>query len=206
MSLYANQYSEYASVSTADEPVSVADLKEHGRFASSTEDALIYSYIVAAREYIEKNVSGGLLLAPRSATLYRNGFPVGNGSIRLPAPIPASTDVSLGYIDTNGSTQTLVRDTDYTVTTPSNAPGEITPIKDWPDTNELDSGRLDPKAVQVTMIAGSTVVPELAKQAIKLLAANWYEHREEEIVGSMPTELNAGMERISGILGWGFYA
>lgn len=197
-------YIEFGAVSSGDEPVSVDDLKAHLRIDASTEDAHIALLRTSAREYVEKNVTGRLLLAPRSASVYLERFPSGNGLIGLPATIGGSSAVALGYRDVGGSTIT-VASTDYVVKTPSGGPGEIVPSQSWPDTEILDSGKRHPQAVEVTLTAGTTLVPELAKQAIRLIAGDWYENREAEVIGSISQELKVGIDRIAGLLHWGFY-
>jgi len=188
---------EWGTVASTDEPVSVASFKEHARTASSTEDTYIGYLLTAAREYVEREVSGGLLLAPRSGTLKMHKFPAGNGTIRLPAPVPNSSDVNVGYFDTSGSTQSLTRDTDYMTITPTRGPATVYPITDWPDVHELDSGHFRPDAVEVAFVAGSTAVDEMAKQAIRLIASDWYERREETCETVSPSIEN-GLKRMGG--------
>lgn len=108
-------------------------------------------------------------------------------AIRVPLP-PLQSVTSIGYVDSAGATQTLAA-SKYTVDTAS-LPARIVPVygETWPSTrDEVD-------AVTVRFVAGyagdgaspedlRANVPTAIKQAIKILVAEAYQHREASVVG-----------------------
>jgi hypothetical protein len=89
------------------------------------------------------------------------------------------TAVVVTYYDTSGALQTLSGATDYWTDFDSRPP-RIATQTGWPDTQSLRPG-----AVQVAISAGyadAAHVPNLAKRAIKLLAAFWFEQREAVVI------------------------
>jgi hypothetical protein len=75
--------------------------------------------------------------------------------------------------------------------------------KTWPTTYERFN------AVELTAVVGygaASAVPEDAKQAIRMLAAHWYEHSETVIVGTISKEIDLSYAALAGRLKWGDYA
>ena len=92
----------------------------------------------------------------------------------------AAGPVLINYVDQNGNPQTLTQDTDFTVDETQIMPVVVPAYgKQWPIT------RMMPKSVTITYPTGFNVdgsppvpVPEPLKNAIKMLAANYYEQPE----------------------------
>jgi len=152
----------------AAEPVTVSDFKAHARIDVSDEDDLIEALVMAAREQTELVSRRALITQTLALTL--DSWP--GCAIDIPRP-PLQSVSSIGYTDTAGDAQTLASD-QYVVQTAR----ERLVLADgasWPD-------RLARSVITVTFVAGygdaADDVPERYRQAILLLAAHWYEHRE----------------------------
>lgn len=182
----------------AEEPVTVSELREHLRLESSddSENVLLSGLIIGARQRVETLLRRQIITAAYDLFLdefpYRRGGrwgayqrnPVGGGSIGdiydisaiyLPLP-PLQSVTSVSYIDANEVTQ-VVAASNYIVDA-SSEPARIVPVSTftWP----TPGGR--PNAVITRFVTGygdASFVPENIKIAIKMLAAHWYENREE---------------------------
>lgn len=151
------------------EPLTLEEVQLNMRVTDSADDSMIQSLITAAREYVEVALSRALITQTLRYTL--DQFPA--GCIYLPRP-PLVTVSSITYIDANEDSQALVANTDYRVDAYSE-PGRIEPVDQWPVTD----ARI--KAVTIQYIAGygaASAVPQRVKQAMHLLVAHWYRHRE----------------------------
>lgn len=171
----------------AEEPVSLAELKDWLRQEGSGDNPLIAALGVAARRACEQLLGRQLVTATWRLTL--PGFPWPGGWAHLAAPLihpdphtirlpkaPLQSVTSVQYYDMANALQALAS-TVYDVDAAQD-PGRITlgQAQVWPVT------RLRPDAVRVTFVAGhgaAAAVPETTKLAIKMLAAFWYEHRGE---------------------------
>lgn len=149
----------------AKEPITLAEVKAHLRFDSGDEDALLNRLIETARRRVEQWEWRAHITQTWTGKL--DEFPPCNGTIYLPFN-PVQLVGSITYLDTDGVSQTLVANTDYTVDVKSQ-PARITPayLKSWPTTrNVID-------AVTVTWTAGygtePTDVPDDTRTAILML-------------------------------------
>lgn len=189
-----------------EEPVTLAEAKQHCRVDSTDDDGLIAGYILAARMHIE-----GDIRRPIASRLYSftadYGWPMRNGCTEIELPYPPLQAVrSVAYVDGSGVAQTLAA-ANYTVQT--NTPrGTITPAYNvaWPDVRSV------PECVTVRFIAGytdftdtttspnSTVtgegVPDDLRMALLLLIGHWYENRESVVMGQAVNELPMAVEAI----------
>lgn len=174
----------------ASEPVSVATLKLQCRIASddTSEDALLTAYIKAAREMVESDTERCLMT--QTHKLYLERFPSEIVLDRVPV-----TSVSVQYYDADNSLQPLAG-TEYGVLVFAE-PAKIVRAygRSWPSTYKR------PDAVQVTLglgYASDSAVPEKAQQAIRLLAAHWYENRETvgRVTGEISMAYSALVERL----------
>lgn len=154
----------------AAEPVSLANAKLHLGVDFPDNDALIASFISAAREYAESYTLRQFVTAQWRYILDR--FPC---QIILPKS-SCQQVISIQYIDMSGATQT-VPSTDYIVDAASD-PARIAPGfgKIWPiSLPQICS-------VWVTFDAGYGVaesVPEGIKNWIRSRVGSLYEHRKE---------------------------
>ncbi len=156
------------------EPVSVEDMNAYSRVEMDQpeEDLLVLRLIKLARELVENDSERQLMTATWKLNL--DAFPRSNGAIELRKP-PIQSVTSLTYYDSDGSLQTLDAskyDADVLST-----PGRIVPAfgESWPVTRNGF-----PNAVIVEFVAGFTsalLVPERAKQCIRLLADHWFNNR-----------------------------
>ncbi len=176
---------------TADataEPVTVSELKEHGRILHNYEDTLLEVYLTNARNYCEKYLGQAFVSQTWEMKLDRwprrtltNEF----GAIPLPyGPVQAVSSVS--YVSASSTTATMPS-TDYIVSA-SNV-GRIAPgySKHWPTT------LCRPDAITVTWSAGyggaaastdatasAAAVPVNIKRAIMVYALHMYQARDED--------------------------
>lgn len=189
------------------EPVVPGDMVHHSRIAPvDIDNGVIAGYILTAREYVETATKRAI--AQQQWLLTVDEFPGRQvddyrpptwryGIFRLPFAPLISVD-QVAYIDPGVSgaqpfALTIMTPDEYQVDT-YNEPGRLAPapFKVWPATNPLAF-----QAVQITFTAGwatAALVPARIKQAIKLLAAHLYEHREattEESLSKIPLGLAA---------------
>ena len=171
----------------AEEPVSLAEAKQHLRVDGGDDDLLIGSLISAARQAAETKTGRQLITARWKLVL--DAFPgpslmqsATGASFSLPghaillAKCPVQSVVSIEYMDMNGATQVMPAD-DYVLDVACE-PARITPVfgKTWPPTLPQMG------AVSVTFDAGygaASSVPEGLKSWIKLRVGSLYGHREE---------------------------
>jgi uncharacterized phiE125 gp8 family phage protein len=146
---------------TAVEPLTLAEVKAQCHITHSDEDALLTSYLVAARQAAEAALSRGLLSQTWLLTL-----PAWDESLWLPMAAPLQAVVSVKYYDTAGALTTLAS-TVYTVDAVSR-PGRLLRAagQAWPS---LQSARTAGR-IEVLYVAGWTspaLVPERIKQGIR---------------------------------------
>ena len=171
----------------AEEPVSLAEAKQHLRVDGGDDDLLIGSLIIAARQAAETKTGRQLITARWKLVL--DAFPgpslmqsATGASFSLPghaillAKCPVQSAVSIEYLDMNGTTQVMPA-SDY-VLDAACEPARLTPAfgKTWPPTLPQMG------AVSVTFDAGygtASAVPEGLKSWIKLRVGSLYGHREE---------------------------
>ncbi len=159
----------------AAEPVSTAEAKTHFRVDHSSEDTLIESLVKAARSLVEKRTGRSLITQTHRWEL--DGFPC-RGYLLLPrAPVQSVTEIR--YFGEDDDTGTVIDADDYIVDT-GPEPARIVLKRNvlWP-TATLEAAR----GIRIPFVSGygaaGASVPEGLKIAIKMMAATWYEHREE---------------------------
>lgn len=162
------------------EPVTLEELKLHLRIDSDvSEDDLLNNLITTARENIEDITRRAIIT--QTWKHYLQGWPSAN-YFKLPYGNLQSV-TSIKWKDTAGTESTLVLTTDYLVETNGDQCGKVVlPYSGcWPN------GTLYPSnPICITFICGWTtaaLVPYRIKSAIKLLAAQMYEGRGEDVVG-----------------------
>ena len=171
--------------------VSTADMKTHMRVTHSDEDAYIDT-LVAAATYWAENYTGRAFLT-QTWTLNLRCFP--SGDIPLPRP-PLASVTSLKYRRDATTTTTLVLDTDYEIHTGTGSDFAcVAPYygTTWP--TPIDT----PNAVQVVYVCGWTAaanVPADIVHAVKMVAAELYERREQTISGTIITDVRMAAQRL----------
>lgn len=154
--------------------ISVAEAKSHMRIGFADDDTYITNLIDVATEWAQEYARRQLITATYDLKLQH--FPIARHLVLPRGPLQSVTSVS--YIDTAGVTQTLVEDTDFETITSKRDRGEIRllPAKSWPAVQERA------RPVTVRFVAGygdaASDVPEAVRQALLLLVATHYEHRE----------------------------
>ncbi len=183
----------------AFEAVTLAEARAQTRVTHTGDDALLEDQLIpAAREQLERDT--GLAIVQRPYRLTLDQFPACD-YIEVPKA-PLLSVESVTYQDGDDQQQTLSPD-DYRVDT-GRRPGVLILDHDqtWPATR---AGR---NAVAIDFTAGpasAAAAPKLAKQAILMLVAHWYEHPEAEVMGTISTEVRLGYERIVRLLLGGRY-
>lgn len=177
----------------AEEPVTLAEIKDHLRVSGTAEDSLLTLYAQMAREAVEEETWRALM--PQTWTLYLPGWPA-NGVIELPRP-PLASVTAITYTDEDGVEGTLAA-SNYRVDT-AREPGRVVlaPNGAWP-VDALDSVN----GVAVEFVAGyadASAVPVTAKAAILLQIGEIYANREAVIVGSTP-QLAPAVARLINLL------
>lgn len=164
----------------AVEPVSVAELKSQLRIDHTDEDTFLGDLVTAARQRVESYTR--LALIERQV---RTTYPhFGSG---LPLPVwPVRSVDEIAYTDSQGGERTL-------------EPSRWTLVKARPRTIVPAYGDTWPttlphwNAVRVTATIGfgaaADDVPWDLRQAVRIVAATLYEHREAAVVGTIASEL-----------------
>ena len=163
----------------ADEPVTLAEIKDHLRVSGTAEDSLLALYAQMAREAVEEECWRALM--PQAWEMLLPAWPA-NGIIELPRP-PLQSVTSIKYTDDDGVTQTLAA-ANYRVDI-AREPGRVVlaPTGEWPS-DALDTS--NPIAVRfVAGYADASAVPTMAKAAILLQTAEIYANREAAITGTI---------------------
>jgi uncharacterized phiE125 gp8 family phage protein len=130
-----------------DEPLALAEAKDHLRVDGKDSDARIRGLITAAREHVEGIIGRSLLTQSWRLSLDRWPY---DGVIRLPKPPLLQVD-QVTYVDPDGVTKTWSSD-EYRVDT-QDEPGRLTLAWDasWPSLRHVIG------AVQVDYTAGHAV-------------------------------------------------
>ncbi len=168
----------------ASEPVTVSEAKAHLRVDGTNEDTLIASLILTSRLHIETGL--GLALITQSWRLLLDAWP-GTKILELPLrPLqsveevrvlaadgsPETIEASAYLVDIAGTPSRLVRN------------GAI-----WPQPGQAANG------IEIDFTAGygagASDVPAPIRQALLLLVAHWYEHRDPIEIGSPTTVIPA---------------
>jgi uncharacterized phiE125 gp8 family phage protein len=161
----------------AVEPVTLTEAKTHLRIDGSAEDTLVGSLIITSRLHVEAAL--GLALITQGWSYFIDDWPPGR-ELALPLrPVQGITAVRL-YAD-DESLQTLSADT-YLLDG-AGAPARLVRRGNsaWPKPNRAANG------IEIAIVAGyGNAVADVPApiQAILLLIAHWYEHREPVEIGA----------------------
>ena len=167
----------------AIEPVTLAESKAHLRLDGDAEDTLIASLIVTSRLHIEAGL--GLALITQGWSYFLDAWPVGR-ELALPLR-PVQSIAAVKVYAADESVETLAPES-YLVDGVG-PPARIVRRSDaaWPRPTRVASG------IEVAFLAGygaaAASVPAPIRQAILLLVAHWYEHREPIEVGAPGTSV-----------------
>lgn len=181
------------TVAPAAFPVTLAEMKSDLRVQHDSEDTLIESLIAAATDYMDlPNGAIGKALINQTWKLSVHQFG-NNGRVDIPVT-PVQSIASITYFDADNTSQALNANDFYLYGDENSAwivaksDTSIPPVY-----NRLD-------AISITFVAGfgaaSTNIPKSISQAIRLLAAHWYEHRAAVVIGTTVTELPMAVESL----------
>lgn len=163
----------YVVAQPAVEPLTTEEAKAHLRVDIDDEDDLIDAYVTAARSYYEAAIWRSLVTQTLAVRMV--DWPYCE-YIQLPRP-PLQSITSVVYTDSAGAAHTMSAG-DYTVF--NNGDHGLLWLgfgKGWPSVT-LQPG----PSIVITYVAGyglAAAVPELDKQAIRLLLGHFYENREQ---------------------------
>ena len=165
----------------ATEPVTVADAKAHLRIDGTNEDILIASLLLTARLHIEAAL--GLALITQSWRLQLDAWPT-RPAVTLPLhPVSAITSITTTAAD--GTITTLAPSATLLDTGPP--PRIVRTGPAWPQITAVANG------IAIAFTAGfgpaPADVPAPIRQAMLLLAAHWYEHRDPIEIGEPDTAI-----------------
>ncbi len=163
------------------EPISVADAKVHLRLDGSAEDALIASLILTSRLHLESALS--IALITQSWTLSLDAWP--EASVMFPIrPVLAITSARV-LSATNVAT--TIAASDYLLDGSGLKPRLVRTGSAWPLPGKAANG------VEIAFTAGfgpaATDVPSPIRQALLMLVAHWYEHRDPIEIGSSSSNI-----------------
>lgn len=167
----------------ADTPVSVSQAKAHIRVGHSEDDTLISALIAAAVSLLDGHA--GILGRCIVTQTWEQDFSCwpGNNLLRLPFPDVDPDSVEITYRDASDIEQTLSADHYETF---EDAISTVIAFREAFTSPALCSDRRAP--VTVTFDAGfgaAADVPAAIKHAVLLSVADFYENRENTVVGQV---------------------
>lgn len=193
------------TIQPAEEPITLAEAKNHLRLDETADDALVAALIAAARQQAEAHTGRAFVTQTWELTADRfpwfcgnrwtfDGRAIDRETIRLPLGTLAADSVEITYVDTDGATQTLAA-ARYQVDAASE-PARLVPAYAtcWPATRCQT-----PNAVTVAFTAGygtAADVPQSIKQAMLLLIGHWYEVRTAVNIGNIVTTVDFAVDAL----------
>ena len=184
-----------------NDPVTLAEFKAHERITHTEEDGVIAKKLSAATQFVQAIADRQLV----DATL-KEVFECWPSKrlIHLGRP-PVDSVSSVKYYDTSATpTLTTMSTDDYRVYTFQDQPGilEIDEATVLPDLDD----RIYP--IEVTFVAGygaQAAVPEIYKEALHLVAADYFNNREDGEYRLLDRTRRRA-EALVGAKAWGSYA
>ena len=177
----------FRTVDPAVEPVTIAEAKAHLRLDHDSEDELIAGLIRAAREEVER--ATGLAMIDQSWRLALDAVPASGLVLLRRHPVKAI--VSVTVYDADGAAS-LVDPADYQLD--GNAAPARLLFDPVPRPEQAMNG------VEIDFSAGygeaGTDVPDLARRAMLMLVAHWFEFRASFGAGEQPVGFPNGYERL----------
>jgi len=179
----------YLLAGPAEEPVTLAEAKAWVKLDGADEDALLATLITAARLHLE-SVTGRALLT-QSWRLVLDAWPAG-GEVRLPvAPLSALTEIRAFDEDGDGHTLALEQ---FLV-----APGDE-PVRLLLPATVAGMPVLRQRfGIEIDYVAGfgaAADVPQELKQALLVLVAHWFEHRDAVVIAGSGAVIPFGFDRL----------
>jgi len=170
----------------AREPVTVSEAKAHLRVDGTAEDTLIGTLILTSRLHIEAAL--GLALMTQSWRLTLDAWPK-RRELELPLR-PLRSVSSVNVLTADGAAET-VSPASYVVDIDGTPPRIVPNSGSWPQPEKAANG------IEIEFTAGfgdeAADVPAPVRQALLLLIAHWYEHRDPIEVGSRDAAIPAAV-------------
>jgi len=173
--------------------ISLSEAKEHLRIDSgfTADDSYITSLIKIAQDIVEKETT--MLLSEIEYVWTGDIWP----GAKIDLGFNGNGILYFKYFDTTNTEQTLVENTDFTVSNKEypNANLILYPVtgNDWPDLYDK------PNSINIKFTAGpseSLQVPEGLKQAIYLIIGRYYEMRNDVISETIATAIPLGAQHL----------
>jgi uncharacterized phiE125 gp8 family phage protein len=170
------------------EPVTVDEAKAHLRVVGAAEDTLIASLILTSRLHVETAL--GLALITQGWRLTLDKWPEGR-DVELPLrPLQGVEEVRVVGVDGDA---TIVAASKYLVDVASSAPRLIRRTA-LPVPDQAAAG------IEIDFVGGFgdavDDVPAPIRQALLLLVAHWYEHRDPIEIGSADIAIPAAVSQL----------
>lgn len=171
------------------EPVTLAEAKAHLRVDGSAEDVLINSLILTSRLHIEAAL--GLALITQGWTLVLDAWPK-QVSVTLPIR-PVQMIDALRVLDADG-VATNVPPSHFVLDGKGLPPRLVRTAPVWPVPGRAAGG------IEIDFTAGfgplAADVPAPIRQALLMLIAHWYEHRDPIEIGSVEANIPASVSEL----------
>lgn len=173
----------------AAEPVSVDEAKAHMRVDGAGEDALISSLILTSRLHIEAAL--GLALIDQSWKLVLDRWPKDG---RITIPIAPVREVTAIHVRNAQGDAELIDAGSYEVALAGRHPAIVT--------NGAEGSRPGVRVggIEISLNAGygasANDVPAPIRQALLMLVAHWYEHRDPIEIGAPQTSVPHSISRL----------
>jgi uncharacterized phiE125 gp8 family phage protein len=142
-------------------------MRDHCRVSGPDDDAVLTAYEAAAVEAVERWTQR--LLTPRAVTLRLPNLPLGRMPIELPGG-RVSAVASVTALEAEMPAFEFLGD----------SPALLVPAADWPVLTGAEG-----YPVTITYTAGYATVPADLVHAVKLIAAEMYERRENATEGAL---------------------
>lgn len=190
--------SDSQSVAPTTRPITTADAKRQLNVSHSNDDTFIDDCIDAATAYVEEETQKALIIQTRVLKMQTFSDPrYVHGRIiflpRAPLVTASTTGLTIAYVDSPGSTQSLAS-TEYRGST-GDIPGRIAEeySKTWPDTRNVQ----DDVTITYQCGFGSTQssVPANLRHAVRLLTGHFYRNREAT-AETMSRDLSLGVDAL----------
>lgn len=186
-------------VPPAAEPITLAEAKRHAQLPADAtdDDAYLQLLIAAAREHVEE-LTGRAFVTQTLETSW-DDFPRCGGIIRLPRA-PVQSIASVGYTD-SADAPIVLDPTAYRVVV--GTPGKV--LLPYSGTGAWPTAALSPAVRYVAGYGDDPAdVPAVAKMAISILVAHWYERRLPVAPGAL-ADVPFSVQAFMGQLRWGNY-
>lgn len=179
----------YLLAGPAEEPVTLAEAKAWLKVDGADEDALIATLITAARLHLE-SVTGRALLT-QSWRLVLDAWPAG-GEVRLPVA-PLSELTAIRAFDEDGDEHAI--GLAQFLVGPGGAPARLV----LPATVAGMPVLRQRFGIEIDYVAGfgdAADVPQELKQALLVLVAHWFEHRDAVVIAGSGAVIPFGFDRL----------